>query len=88
ENIMLPLTLEKEAPSVMEEKLHGISGKLGIEDLLNKRTFEVSGGQRQRAAIARAVIHKPSLILADEPTGNLDSKASKDVMETMQSLNQ
>ncbi len=65
-----------------------IAAKLGIEDLLNKRTFEVSGGQRQRAAIARAVIHKPSLILADEPTGNLDSKASKDVMETMQSLNQ
>lgn len=60
ENIMLPLTLEKEAPSVMEEKLHGIAAKLGIEDLLNKRTFEVSGGQRQRAAIARAVIHKPS----------------------------
>ncbi|MDU0812477.1 ABC transporter ATP-binding protein YxdL [Bacillus siamensis] len=88
ENIMLPLTLEKEAPSVMEEKLHSIAKKLGIEDLLNKRTFEVSGGQRQRAAIARAVIHKPSLILADEPTGNLDSKASKDVMETMQSLNQ
>nr|BAA03302.1 hypothetical protein [Bacillus subtilis]BAA08315.1 yxdL [Bacillus subtilis] len=87
ENIMLPLTLEKEAPSVMEEKLHGIAAKLGIENLLNKRTFEVSGGQRQRAAIARAVIHKPSLILADEPTGNLDSKATKDVMETLQSLN-
>lgn len=53
ENIMLPLTLEKEAPSVIEEKLHGIAAKLGIENLLNKRTFEVSGGQRQRAAISR-----------------------------------
>ncbi|MBL3647508.1 ABC transporter ATP-binding protein [Bacillus vallismortis] len=88
ENIMLPLTLEKESPSVMEKKLYAIAEKLGIENLLQKRPFEVSGGQRQRAAIARAVIHKPSLILADEPTGNLDSKASKDVMETMQSLNQ
>lgn len=77
ENIMLPLTLENKPPSVMEEKLQAIAEKLGIEALLNKRTFEISGGQKQRAAIARAVIHQPALILADEPTGNLDSKASR-----------
>ncbi|TWK04865.1 ABC transporter ATP-binding protein YxdL [Bacillus licheniformis] len=88
ENIMLPLTLENQPLSVMEDKLQAIAEKLGIEQLLNKRTFEVSGGQKQRAAIARAVIHQPALILADEPTGNLDSQASKDVMETMQHLNE
>ncbi len=88
ENIILPLTLEKQAPNKMEEKLKCIAEKLGIDSLLVKRTHEVSGGQKQRAAIARAVIHQPSLILADEPTGNLDSKASRDVMETMQAINE
>ncbi|MDA4896522.1 ATP-binding cassette domain-containing protein, partial [Streptomyces sp. MS2A] len=58
ENIMLPLTLENQPLSVMEDKLQAIAEKLGIEQLLNKRTFEVSGGQKQRAAIARAVIHQ------------------------------
>ena len=60
ENIMLPLTLENQPLSVMEDKLQAIAEKLGIEQLLNKRTFEVSGGQKQRAAIARAVIHQPA----------------------------
>src|SRR5690625_708057 len=56
--------------------------------LMNKRTYEISGGQAQRVAIARAMIHRPKLLLADEPTGNLDSKASKDVMEMLLRLNQ
>ncbi len=71
----------------MDEKLDNISKKLGIDHILDKRIFEVSGGQAQRTAVARAVIHHPSLLLADEPTGNLDSKAAIDVMELFTKLN-
>lgn len=88
ENIMLPLTLEGVAPSEMKKRTKDIASLLGIESLLSKRTFEISGGQAQRVAIARAVIANPALLLADEPTGNLDSKATKDVMELFQMLNQ
>ena len=61
--------------------------KLGITQIMKKRTYEISGGQAQRAAVARAMIHSPKLLLADEPTGNLDSKSSKDVMEMLESIN-
>lgn len=88
ENIILPLSLEKTDSDLIDERVQSISQKLGIDSILNKRTFEVSGGQKQRTAIARAIIHRPSLLLADEPTGNLDSKSSKDVMQTMQSINE
>jgi putative ABC transport system ATP-binding protein len=87
ENIILPLTLDKVNVKEMAERVVSVTRKLGIEGILKKRTYEISGGQMQRTAIARAIIHHPQLILADEPTGNLDSKASKDVMETLQHLN-
>ncbi|MCW6111298.1 ABC transporter ATP-binding protein [Clostridium sporogenes] len=87
ENIVLPLTLDGIAIKEQDEKLIRVSKILGIENLLAKRTFEVSGGQAQRTAIARALIHDPSLLLADEPTGNLDSKASKTVMELFEKIN-
>ncbi|MBD1381054.1 ABC transporter ATP-binding protein [Metabacillus arenae] len=86
ENIVLPLTLDGASVKEMEIKLSAVTEKLGIEHILKNRTYEISGGQMQRTAIARAIIHQPSLILADEPTGNLDSKASKDVMETMAAI--
>ncbi|HLQ72830.1 MAG TPA: ABC transporter ATP-binding protein [Bacillota bacterium] len=86
ENILLPLTLESVASDEMDERLEKVVTFLGIESLLDKRTFEISGGQKQRVAIARAVIHEPKLLLADEPTGNLDSKSVNDVMDLFASI--
>ncbi|MGY3714656.1 ABC transporter ATP-binding protein [Sutcliffiella cohnii] len=88
ENIVLPLTLEGTKVKEMKAKAAEIADTLGISSLMNKRTYEISGGQAQRVAIARAMIHKPKLLLADEPTGNLDSKASKDVMKMLVSINE
>ena len=88
ENIILPLTLDKVPIRKMNVKLKEISELLGITNLLHKRTYEISGGQAQRVAIARAVINNPSILLADEPTGNLDSKAAKDVMKLFKKLNE
>ncbi|GLX65915.1 ABC transporter ATP-binding protein [Paenibacillus glycanilyticus] len=88
ENIILPLVLEGAAPRVIEEKLKPLAILLNIEGILDKRTYEVSGGQKQRAAIARAIIHQPALVLADELTGNLDSKAAKDVMDALKDMNE
>ena len=87
ENIVLPLTLDKVSVKEQDERLNEVSTILGIKDLLGKRTFEVSGGQAQRTAIARALINNPSILIADEPTGNLDSKSSKVVMELFQKIN-
>lgn len=72
----------------METRLKEVAEFLEIVDILDKRTFEVSGGQKQRAAIARAIIHSPAIILADEPTGALDSKSSRVVMEMLEKINQ
>ncbi|WP_208585504.1 ABC transporter ATP-binding protein [Gracilibacillus suaedae] len=87
ENIMLPLTLDGWKVKDMENKLAQIANQLGIDTILRNRSFEVSGGQMQRAAIARAIIHEPAIIFADEPTGNLDSKASRQVMDALSQLN-
>ncbi|MCS7464172.1 ABC transporter ATP-binding protein [Paenibacillus doosanensis] len=87
ENIIFPLTLENISVAEQDGRVNRIADKLGISHILNKRTYEISGGQSQRTAIARALVHDPKLILADEPTGNLDSKAAKDVLETLQKLN-
>ncbi|MCU7208783.1 ABC transporter ATP-binding protein [Turicibacter sp. 1E2] len=87
ENIMLPLSLEGVPANEITKRTREVARYLGIEALLPKRTFEISGGQAQRVAIARAVAYQPSLILADEPTGNLDSKAKKDVMNLLKTLN-
>ncbi|WP_145543087.1 ABC transporter ATP-binding protein [Virgibacillus sp. SK37] len=88
ENIVLPLTLEGTRVKEMKEKAREIAESLGITAIMNKRTYEISGGQAQRVAIARAMVHRPRLLLADEPTGNLDSKASKDVMKMLVSINE
>ncbi|PYI51334.1 ABC transporter ATP-binding protein [Paenibacillus flagellatus] len=87
ENIVLPLTLDGSKVAEMKQKANAIAEKLGISEIMKKRTYEISGGQAQRTAVARAMIHSPKLLLADEPTGNLDSKSSKDVMEMLESIN-
>lgn len=88
ENIVLPLTLDKQSLKSMEARLEAIADRLGIKEILNKRVYEISGGQRQRAAIARAIIPEPSLLLADEPTGALDSNSSQIVLQTLEKLNE
>lgn len=88
ENIILPLVLDDKSTKEIENKVDELAKLLNIVDILDKRTYEVSGGQQQRAACARALIHNPSIIFADEPTGNLDSKASYDVMESLTNLNE
>lgn len=88
DNIALPLALAREDVSVINKKVKSIATTLGIEYLLDKYPYEISGGQKQRTACARAIITNPSLILADEPTGALDSKSSTDLLKAMASLNE
>ena len=88
ENISLALIINKEDVNEVDNKVKDIASKLGISDILNKYPYEVSGGQKQRCACARALINKPKLILADEPTGALDSKSSRMLLETMDEMNE
>ena len=88
ENIMLPLILDDRlSPNKMETRAESIMGYLGIKDIADKYPYNVSGGQQQRSVAARALINNPAVVLADEPTGNLDSKSSRKVMENLQQLN-
>lgn len=87
DNILLPLVLSEVDIKLYKEKLNTVSEKLGITKILKKNVGEISGGEKQRTAIARALITNPSLILADEPTGQLDSRSSDLVMETFKKIN-
>lgn len=87
DNIFLPLVLSEFPVKEMKNRLSDMQERLGIKELLNKYPYEISGGQKQRVAIARAVITKPSLLLADEPTGALDSASSEMILNLFDSIN-
>ncbi|MDH3347333.1 MAG: ABC transporter ATP-binding protein [Desulfobulbaceae bacterium] len=88
ENISYVMQLQNRAKGEIEERVEEIASKLGIQELLDKLPNQMSGGQQQRVAVARAVASKPQLILADEPTANLDSKTASSLMDMMQKLNE
>lgn len=88
DNIFLPLVLSNEKEEVMNKRLDEIKFSLGIEDLLNKYPYQISGGQKQRIAIARALITKPAILLADEPTGALDSNSSNMILNLFTRVNE
>ena len=87
DNIYLPLVLAGMAPAEMETRIRPIAGKLGITELLEKFPYEISGGQKQRVAVARAIITEPEMVLADEPTGALDSRSTDELLEQFANIN-
>ena len=88
DNIFLPLVLSGRKYEEMEKRLASVAERLGIEAILGKFPYEISGGQKQRTAVARALITKPQLILADEPTGALDSRASDELLSLFSDINE
>jgi putative ABC transport system ATP-binding protein len=88
ENILLPLALAKMNVKELEAKVHQVTGKFGIQSILEKYPYQISGGQKQRTAAARAIVANPSLVLADEPTGALDSKSATDLLESLKELSE
>jgi len=88
ENIALPLSLRGISTNRINPLVDKIAAKLGIKDILTKYPAEISGGQKQRVASARALVHEPAMLLADEPTGALDSKSARELLNTMETLNQ
>ncbi|PGK89043.1 multidrug ABC transporter ATP-binding protein [Bacillus cereus] len=87
ENIALALTIKGEASSKIDGKIQAVAKYLDIEQVLSKYPYQISGGQKQRVASARAIVTDPSLVLADEPTGSLDSKSARLLLERFESLN-
>ncbi len=88
ENISLPLILDKKPANEIENKVKGLMEFFGIEELSEKYQFHISGGQKQRVAAARALVNDPAVCFADEPTGNLDSQSSRNVMEMLTEINE
>lgn len=88
ENIALALTIQKVNSKEIDQKVKDVAQKLGITEILNKYPYQVSGGQKQRVASSRAIITNPKIILADEPTGALDSKSARQLLESFELLNQ
>ncbi|WP_217585858.1 ABC transporter ATP-binding protein [Lentibacillus saliphilus] len=88
ENILLPLSIKKVSKQKANEAFAAVAKELGIADIANKYPNEISGGQKQRTSAARAFIHEPSIIFADEPTGALDSKAASDLLNKLSDLNE
>ena len=88
ENIALALTIQKVNPHEIDKRVKEVAQKLNISEILNKYPYQISGGQKQRVASARAIITNPKIVLADEPTGALDSKSARQLLETFESLNQ
>lgn len=87
DNIYLPMVLAKKSYGEMKKKADAVVGKLGIRELMKKYPYEVSGGQKQRAAVARALVMDPAIILADEPTGALDSRSSDQLLDLFEGIN-
>lgn len=87
ENIALALTIQKVNPKQIDKKVNDVAEKLGIKDTLKKYPYQLSGGQKQRVASSRAIITNPKLVLADEPTGALDSKSARQLLENFEYLN-